>query len=305
MQNIEESILETLGTIENLNTRSTYRNSLDYFVESLQISQDDAVSSLSLKDFIHFVKWIAEKDLAKSTKKLHVSAMKKLINYLVINDLLEFSYADDEKIKQAVKLYIGKNAINPKVSPIKAVEAIIDTVSKQDIFSPIKERDIALILFLSTSGCRRSEVANLKVADVDPDTCSAMIYGGKGDKDRRIIISPNACEAIADYWDARGPALPTDPAFARHDNKSSWRNGLDPISTQGIYIIVKRLSELAEIKEGVITPHSFRHYNATKLASKDIQFAQKQLGHSSPVTTGRYIHFSQDDLASVHKEIFS
>lgn len=94
MQNIEESILETLGTIENLNTKSTYRNSLKYFVESLQMSQDEAVSSLSLKDFIHFVRWITEKDMSKGTKKLHVSAMKKLINYLVVNDLLEFSYAD-------------------------------------------------------------------------------------------------------------------------------------------------------------------------------------------------------------------
>lgn len=305
MQNITESISKTLDTIENPNTVATYKNSLSYFVESLEISQDEAVSSLSLKDFIHFVKWIAEKDLSKPAKKLHVSAMKKLINYLVVNDLLEFSYSDDEKIKQAVKLYIGKSNFTPKVSPIQAVETIVDTVFQQDVYSPCKERDIAIILFLSTSGCRRSEVANMKVSDIDPETCSAMVYGGKGDKDRRIIISPNACNAIADYWEARGSANPSDPAFARHDKKSSWRNGLKPIGPQGIYMIIQRLSELAGIEEGVITPHSFRHYVATKLASKNIQLAQEQLGHSSSVTTGRYIHFSQNELAQAHKEIFS
>jgi len=41
------------------------------------------------------------------------------------------------------------------------------------------------------------------------------------------------------------------------------------------------------------------------LASYNIQIAQEQLGHSSSVTTGRYIHFSQNELAQAHKEIFS
>lgn len=305
MTNIEESISKTLSLIANPNTVLAYSNSLDYFVESLTLSQDEAVSSLSLDDFIHFVKWIAEKDLSVSAKKLHISAMKKLINYLVVNDLLKFSYSDNEKIKQAVKLYIGKKTFTPKVAPNSSVEAMIAAVPNQDIYSPCKERDIAIILFLSTSGCRRSEVANMKVSDIDPDTCSAMVYGGKGDKDRRIIISPNACNAIADYWEARGSANPSDPAFARHDKKSAWRAGLSPLSHQAVYSIINRISEFAGVEKGVISPHSFRHYVATKLASKNVTLAQEQLGHSSSVTTGRYIHFTQNELAQAHKEIFA
>ena len=67
MQNIKESILKTLDTIENSNTVETYKNSLGYFVESLEISQDEAVSSLSLKDFIHFCEVDSRKGLLQTS----------------------------------------------------------------------------------------------------------------------------------------------------------------------------------------------------------------------------------------------
>jgi len=305
MQNIEESISKLLGLIENRNTRITYSGGLDYFVESLRVPQDEAVSSLSVKDFVHFVEWIAEKELTVATKNLHVSAMKKLINYWVVNGLIEFSYADEEKIKQAVKLYIGKARKLPKVASHAAVERMMRTVFEQKIYSPIKERDIALIIFLATSGCRRSEVVNLKVSNIDIDTCSVMIYSSKGNKDRRIIISPDTCDAVTNYWEARGSANPRDPVFARHDKKSHWREKLTPMSGQGIYLVIDRIRKLAGVPEGMVTPHSFRHYCATKLAHKNIKLAQEQLGHASPVTTGKYIHFSQSDLAEAHKEVFA
>ena len=132
-----------------------------------------------------------------------------------------------------------------------------------------------------------------------------MIYAGKGDKDRRIIIPPNTCEAISHYWDTRGSSNPNDPVFARHDKKSSWRKGLSPMTGEGIYLVVDRIRELAGVPEGMVTPHSCRHYVATKLARKNIKLAQEQLGHTTSVTTSRYLHFSQQDLSEAHKEIFA
>jgi len=305
MQSIEESVLKTLELIENLNTVSTYRRSLDYFLQSLEISIEEDVSNLSLSHFTHFVKWIAEKDLSKSAKKLHICAMKKLVNYLVVNDLLEFSYADNEKIKQVTKLYIGNGSPHvPKVPFVGDAEKIVEAALEHHSYTPAKQRNIALILFLATSGCRRSEVANLKVADVDLENCSARIYGGKGNKDRQIIISRQTCVAIRDYWRKRKSAkeLPNAPAFARHDSQSHWRNGLTHMTPQSIYIVVKKISELAGVE---FSPHSFRHDVATKLARINPQLAKEQLGHVSEVTTGKYLHFTQEELALAHKEIFS
>ena len=305
MQNIEESVLKTLELIENPNTVSTYRKSLDYFMESLEISPKEDVSNLSLPHFIHFVKWIAEKDFSKTSKKLHISAMKKLINYLVVNDLLEFSYADDAKVSRATKLYCGNGAsFVPRVPYVGDAEKMIKAALEHYSYTPVKQRNIALILFLATSGCRRSEAANLKVADVDLENCSARIYGGKGDKDRQVIISRQTCKAIRHYWRRRMSAKenPDAPAFARHDNSSDWRNGLTHMTPQSIYTIVKRISKLAGIE---FHPHSFRHDVATKLAKINPQLAKEQLGHSSEVTTGRYLHFTQEELALAHKEVFS
>jgi site-specific recombinase XerD len=304
MQNIEESVLKTLELIENLNTVSTYRRSLDYFLQSLEISPKEDVSNLSLSHFIHFVKWIAEKDLSKSAKKLHVCAMKKLVNYLVVNDLLEYSYADNEKVKQVVKLYVGNtSSFVPKVPYVGDAEKMIETVLQNNSYVPARQRNIALILFLATSGCRRSEAANLKVADVDLETCSARIYGGKGDKDRQVIISRQTCKAIRHYWVKRKSAKenPTAPAFARHDKQSKWRDGLTPMTPQAIYTLVKRVSKSAGVE---FSPHSFRHDVATKLARINPQLAKEQLGHVSEVTTGKYLHFTQEELSLAIKEIF-
>lgn len=305
MQNIEESVLKTLELIENPNTVSAYRQSLDYFLESLEISPKEDVSNLSLSHFIHFVKWIAEKDFSKSTKKLHVCAMKKLVNYLVVNDLLEFSYADNEKIKQVVKLYIGNGvSFVPKVPFVGDAEKMVKAALEHYSFTPAKQRNIALILFLATSGCRRSEAANLKVADVDLDNCSARIYGGKGDKDRQVILSRQTCKAIRYYWRKRRSAkeLPNAPAFARHDSHSYWRKGLTHMTPQSIYVVVKKISGLAGVD---FSPHSFRHDVATKLAKINPQLAKEQLGHANETTTGRYLHFTQEELSLAMKEIFA
>ena len=78
-----------------------------------------------------------------------------------------------------------------------------------------------------------------------------------------------------------------------------------PLSHQAVYSIINRISEFAGVEKGVISPHSFRHYVATKLAGINVSLAQEQLGHKSPATTGRYIHFTQNDLSRVHKEIFA
>jgi len=305
MPNIEESILNVLGIIENPNTVSTYAQGLDYFVESLQgISLDEDVSVLTLKDFIHFVEYISKKDLSRATKRLYLSAVNFLINYLVVNDLLDFSYGDSEKLKRAIKLYISNShkTFVPKVPKAGDSEKMYKAVLKQRTYSPLKERDIAMIQFLATSGCRRSEVANLKVSDVDLHSCSAMIYGGKGDKDRRIIISPKTCEVLARYWKERGSSNPSDPAFARHDKRSHWREGLSFMSSRAIYDVVEKIRKLAGVE---FTPHSFRHDVATKLARQNIQLAKEQLGHVSEITTGRYLGFTQEELSKWHKQIFA
>ena len=305
MPNIEESILNALEIIETPNTVLAYHKGLNYFTESLQgISLDEDVSVLTLKDFVHFVEWISKKNLSRNTKRLYLSAVNFLINYLVVNDLFDFSYGENEKLKRAIKLYIlnSHKTFVPKVPRAGDSEKMYQAVLRQKTYSPLKERNIALIQFLATSGCRRSEVANLKVSDVDLHTCSAMIYGGKGNKDRRIIISPKTCEVLARYWKARGSSNPSDPAFARHDKSSRWREGLSHMSSQAVYGVVEKIRKLAGVK---FSPHSFRHDVATKLARQNIQLAKEQLGHVSEITTGKYLGFTQEELSKWHKEIFA
>jgi integrase/recombinase XerD len=57
-----------------------------------------------------------------------------------------------------------------------------------------------LIMTLYATGARRAEVARLKVADIDSQRMVVHIRGGKGRKDRDVMLSPVLLEALRSYW---------------------------------------------------------------------------------------------------------
>ena len=69
-----------------------------------------------------------------------------------------------------------------------------------------------LLMTLYATGARREEVAHLKVSDIDSQRMVVHIRGGKGRKDRDVMLSPKLLEALRVYW--RGlRRKPTDWLF--------------------------------------------------------------------------------------------
>ena len=69
-----------------------------------------------------------------------------------------------------------------------------------------------LLMTLYATGARRAEVAHLKISDIDSQRMVIHIRGGKGRKDRDVMLSPKLLEALRDYW--RGlKRKPTDWLF--------------------------------------------------------------------------------------------
>ena len=151
-----------------------------------------------------------------------------------------------------------------------------------------------LLMTLYGTGMRRSELAHLKVGDIDSQRMIIRVVAGKRSKDRDLPLSPALLETLREYWRWRKPKLYMFPA-------RTLRHQLDqPISDKTVWIACSDAARRAGIKKHV-TPHTLRHSWATHLleAGTDLRTIQVLLGHGDLETTAQYLHLSQRHLQAV------
>jgi len=151
-----------------------------------------------------------------------------------------------------------------------------------------------LLMTLYGTGMRRSELAHLKVGDIDSQRMIIRVVAGKRSKDRDLPLSPALLETLREYWRWRKPKLYMFPA-------RTLRHQLDqPISDKTVWIACSDAARRAGIKKHV-TPHTLRHSWATHLleAGTDLRTIQVLLGHGDLETTAQYLHLSRRHLQSV------
>ena len=151
-----------------------------------------------------------------------------------------------------------------------------------------------LLMTLYGTGMRRSELAHLKVGDIDSQRMIIRVVAGKGGKDRDLPLSPTLLETLREYWRWRKPKLYLFPTRTR---------GLpveEPISDKTVWIACSDAARRAGIHKRV-TPHTLRHSWATHLleAGTDLRTIQVLLGHGDLETTAQYLHLSQRHLQAV------
>jgi site-specific recombinase XerD len=171
---------------------------------------------------------------------------------------------------------------------------------------------------LRCSGMRVSELVSLKRANLVREGRHAVITG-KGDKQRYVYFDDAAWSAIETYLRARGDggrtggrSLGALPVFARHD-KGAGRQVL-ALTTNAVRHVLAEMIERANKGTGdtleqdhAITPHSFRHWFATRVLATtgDLAATQDLLGHSSPATTRVYARVSAERLRAAHARVFT
>jgi integrase/recombinase XerD len=151
-----------------------------------------------------------------------------------------------------------------------------------------------LLMTLYGTGMRRSELAHLKVGDIDSQRMIIRVVAGKGGKDRDLPLSPTLLETLREYWHWRKPKLYMFPTRTR---------GLpmeEPISDKTVWIACSEAARRAGINKRV-TPHTLRHSWATHLleAGTDLRTIQVLLGHGDLETTAQYLHLSRRHLQAV------
>jgi integrase/recombinase XerD len=150
------------------------------------------------------------------------------------------------------------------------------------------------------AGLRASEVASLKVSDIDSQQMLIHLEQGKGDRDRSAKLSPCLLSVLQQWWRA---------AQAEHKMlKGGWlfpgMNPVNPISTRQLNRVFHAAATLAGIDKA-ITLHSLRHSFATHLLDQgvDIRVIQVLLGHKKIETTALYAQVATSTLRDVHSPL--
>src|SRR5438445_5779409 len=145
-----------------------------------------------------------------------------------------------------------------------------------------------LLMTLYATGARRSELTHLTVSDIDSQRMVVHIRGGKGRKDRDVMLSPKLLEALRAQWRLyhRKPSAWLFPGNRDH-------GGDRPIDTKTVWYACQKAAKRAGIQKDV-HPHTLRHCFATHLleAGAHLLTIQVLLGHQDLKETMIYLHLS-------------
>ena len=222
-----------------------------------------------------------------SYNHLDVTAVNEYINMML--GIEEYSHSYVNQFVSAIKVYARlTNEIKvdelvsidrpksikklPKTMSIQQLEAVFNVTDN------LKHQTALMIAY--SAGLRVSEVANLKLEDVDSDRMLIRIKQAKGSKDRLVPLSAKMLTQLRKYYKLY------EPKYWLFENMVG-----DHLSTRTFQKVFEKSKIKAKIKD-YVTFHSLRHSYATHLleAGVNLRYIQEILGHQSSKTTEVYTH---------------
>jgi len=140
------------------------------------------------------------------------------------------------------------------------------------------------------AGLRVSEVASLKIANIDSSRMVIRVEQGKGARDRYVMLSVQLLDILRSYWRL---ARPTPPwLFPR-------RGGELPIHSASLSAACRSAAAASGLSKKV-TVHTLRHSFATHLleSGTDIRIIQALLGHRNLSTTSLYTQVATNTICA-------
>lgn len=147
------------------------------------------------------------------------------------------------------------------------------------------KRQRAMVEVFYSTGCRLSELANLKLASVDMQDMSAKVIG-KGDKERIVYLSFKCLYHLNKYLDSRSDKC----EYLFITERRPYRK----MSNRAIQRDLNKINKRIELSRR-LTPHVLRHTLANNLLNNgaDLADVQQIMGHEDPSTTLIYSRVSE------------
>lgn len=162
------------------------------------------------------------------------------------------------------------------------------------VWNAMDRTHVVMIKLLIFTGIRNSELASLRLEDVDLNGLKIRINEGKGKKDRYVPIPSTFRGELAQYMDNQK---------RRRAGYLFETNRQDKFTTRWIREIIKRYARQADIEKRIY-PHLFRHQLLTHLARKGLLDSKIQIisGHQNRENLAIYQDLSLADVADEYQE---
>lgn len=211
------------------------------------------------------------------------------------------SYSAQNQWINAIKLYLKVHTLN--VGELEDIErprrayTLPNVLSKEEVAGIIRHtanlKHRTLLMLIYSAGLRIGEALRLKIDDIRKEEGLIYVSRSKGNKDRRVPLSPVMLRALRAYYNAYTPAK-----WLFEGQKGG------AYSPRSAAQVLKRSVARAGIRTRV-TLHTLRHSYATHLTQRgvNIQYLQEILGHNSPKTTMLYTHLSGKDIKDIQSPL--
>lgn len=226
-----------------------------------------------------------ELELKPRTINMRLCSLKLLHMFLVSE-----GYLKENPLKNISYLDTPQNLIQ---SFSDEQIALLLRIPKQNTFTGL--RDFTIMLLLLETGCRVSELANIKISDINL-TSGYIKVMGKGAKERNIPIQSNFKKVLRKYLFHRGE-LDHEFLFITVDN--------NPLKVRAIQERMDVIGEKAGLKSVMRTsPHIWRHTFARKyiVNGGDVFSLKSILGHNHWQMVHHYVNLFGSDVFKKHQQ---
>ncbi len=268
---------------------------LQRFLDWAKDPEPDAIDLELIHNYRLYLNRLESRDqqgtLKKSTQNYHLIALRSWLKFLLRRDVKTLS---PDRIELANQ---GSREVD--VLEVGDLERLLNAPSLTDAPEIIKQRDHAILELFFSTGLRVSELASLKIDQLNLERDEFSVRG-KGQKIRVVFLSHQARAALKQYLSLRHDAVPF--LFVRHDRAKSGADDVGALTPRSIQRLVHRYAMESGIPKQV-SPHTLRHSFATDLLinGADIRSVQSMLGHASIITTQIYTHVTNRQLQDVHR----
>jgi integrase/recombinase XerD len=164
----------------------------------------------------------------------------------------------------------------PAVMQVQEVYAVINATTN------LKHKTLLTLLY--STGMRLSEIANLKIEDIDSTLMRIKIVNGKGKKDRFVPLSKLVLQALRVYYVQYKP-----DTYLFNGQKNAVR-----YAPRTIQHLLQHALAKVSLQNKNYSVHTIRHSFATHLVDNgaDLQLIQELMGHHHLSQTTPYLHLS-------------
>lgn len=267
------------GHLRNPHTRAAYSHAIQRFLDwshrrGIELAR---ITPRNVGEYLD------SQSLATVTKKLHLAAIRRLFDFLVMRHAVI--------LNPAATVRTERHQVIEGKTPEIGVESARRLLASLDTSHIIGLRDRAILAVLIYTAARVGAVAKLRRADFYWSADQACLrFTEKGGKSREIPVRHDLQQFIAAYLASAGcefsdKASPLFRATIRRTRQLT-QTGL---SAGDINRMVKRRLRDAGLSDH-LSPHSFRVTTITDLLAQGVPLedVQQLAGHADPRTTRLY-----------------